>query len=150
MAKFSSELNRTSSLTLPVGSVTVDGTTARRFKIYDLMFGSEATPQDSIFLWKAFAITAAGTSTGVTPAPLDRSDTVACLTDSGENHTIDATPSGGAVLSVPLNQRATFRWVAAPGGELVAPATTNNGFAFYTPTSSALIAVTATVHFEEQ
>ena len=149
MAKFSSEMNRTASTTLHVGSVTVDGTTARRFRIYDLMLGSEATPQDSIFLWRVFAVTAAGTSTAVTPKPLDGSDTVVALTDSGENHTIDATPSGGAVLSIPLNQRATFRWVAAPGGELVSPATTSNGFALYTPTASALIAVTALAHFEE-
>jgi len=150
MGRFASEMNRTASLTLPVGSITVDGTTARRFKLYDLMLGSEATPQDSIFLWRIFGITAAGTSTAVTPKPLDASDTIACLTDSGENHTVDATPSGGAVLSIPLNQRATFRWVASPYGELVAPATANNGFALYTPTASALIAVTATGHFEEQ
>ena len=150
MAKFSSELNRTASTTLPVGSITVDGTTARRFKLYDIIVGSEATPQDSIFLWRVFAITAAGTSTNVVPKPLDGSDTVVALTDSGENHSVDATPSGGAILSIPLNQRATFRWVAAPGGELIAPATANSGFAFYTPTASALIAVTATAHFEEQ
>lgn len=150
MAKFAVEMNRTASLTLPVGSVTVDGTTARRFKIFDIYVSSEATPQDSIFQWRGFAVTAAGTSTGVTPAPLDRSDTVAALTDAGENHTIDATPSGGAVFALGLNQRAAFRWVAVPGGELVAPATTNNGFALYTPVASALIVVTAMVHFEEQ
>lgn len=150
MAKFSVEMNRTASLSLPVGSITVDATTPRRFKLYDLIVGSEATPQDSIFAWKAFAVTAAGTSTGVTPKTLDGSDTAAALTDAGENHTIDATPAGGAVLSIPLNQRATFRWVAPPGGELWAPATANNGFALYTPTASSLIAVTATAHIEEQ
>lgn len=149
MARFSAELNRTASTTLPVGSVSVPATT-RRFKLYDLIVGSEATPQDSIFLWKAFHVTAVGTSTAVTPKPLDLSDTVAANTVAGENHTVDATPSGGALLSIPLNQRATFRWVAAPGGELIAPATASNGFAFYTPTASALIAVTATAHIDEQ
>ena len=148
MARFACELNRTASTTLPVGSVGVGGTT--RFKLYDLMVGSEATPQDSIFLWRAFACSAMGTSTGVTPKALDISDINAAAIVAGENHTIDATPVGGAVISIPLNQRATFRWVAAPGGELISPSTAGAGFAFYTPTASALIAVTAMAHAEQQ
>lgn len=148
MARFAIEMNRTASTTLPVGSIGVASTT--RFKLYDLMVGSEATPQDSIFLWRVFAVSAQGTSTGVTPKPLDISDIVASVTTAGENHTIDATPVGGAQLSIPLNQRATFRWVASPGGELISPSTNAAGFALYTPTASALIAVTATAHIEQQ
>jgi len=144
MARFAIEMNRTASTTLPVGSVGVGTTT--RFDIYDLMLGSEATPQDSVFLWRMFACSAMGTSTAVTPKALDINNINAAAILGGENHTIDATPVGGAMLSIALNQRATFRWVAAPGGELISASTAASGFALYTPTASALIAVTATAH----
>lgn len=149
MARYAVQLNRTASTTLPVGSVVADSTTPRRQKIYDLIFGSEATPADGAFLYTVQRCTAAGTSTAVTAQALDPAD-AAALADCGENHTIDATQTANAiVLAIALNQRATFRWVAPPGGELVAPATAANGFAINTP-SAALVAVSATVHFEEQ
>jgi len=149
MARYAAELNRTASLTLAVGTLTCDATTPRRGKLYELLFGSEASPADNSFLWQVQRCTTAGTSTGVTPTALDSADAVA-LSDVGENHTVTPTLTAGAILlSVPLNQRATFRWVAAPYGELVYPATANNGLAIETPTAS-LVAVTATMHFEEQ
>jgi hypothetical protein len=149
MAKYAVECNRTASTTLSVGTVTADGTRPRRGKLFDLMFGSEATPADNVFLWQVQRCTAAGTSTGVTPFPLDPAD-AATEADAGENHTVDATVTANAILlSIPLNQRASYRWVAAPGGELVYPATAANGLAVRTPTATA-VAVSATVHFEEQ
>jgi hypothetical protein len=149
VARYVVQLNRTASTTLPVGTVTADATRPRRIKWYDLMFGSEASPADNPFLWTVQRCTAAGTSTGVTPSPIDPAD-AATEADSGENHTIDATQTANQILlAIALNQRATFRWVAAPGSELTTPATASNGAALNTPTSSA-VAVSATVMFEEQ
>jgi hypothetical protein len=149
MAKYAVELNRTASTSLSVGNITADGTRPRRSKVYDLTMGSEAAPADNVFLWQAQRCTTAGTATVVTPSPLDPAD-AATESDAAENHTSDPTLTAGAILlSIPLNQRASYRWVAAPGGELVIPATANNGLAFRTPTSTA-VAVTATVHFDEQ
>ena len=149
MAKYVVDLHRTASTTLPVGSISADSTRPRRGKIYDLLFGSEGSPADNPFLWEVQRHTAAGTSTGVTPSPLDPGD-AATEADAGENHTVDVTATAGVyMLSIPLNQRATFRWVAAPGGELVYPATAANGLHVRTTTSSA-VAVTATVHFNEE
>jgi hypothetical protein len=149
MANYVVQLNRTASTTLPVGTVTADATRPRRIKWYDLMFGSEASPADNPFLWTVQRCTALGTSTGVTPTALDSAD-AATESDAGENHTIDATQTANLILlAIALNQRATFRWVAAPGGELVYPATASNGLAINTPTSSA-VAVTATVMYQEQ
>jgi hypothetical protein len=147
MARYTVEMNRTASASLAVGSITADATRPRRIKLYDLVLGSEATPADGAFKWSVDRCTAAGTSTGVTPQPLDPAD-AATEMDAGENHTIDPTGTT-PLLAIALNQRATMRWVAAPGGELVAPATASNGFAFRTPTA-ALVAVTATAHVEEQ
>jgi hypothetical protein len=150
MAAYSVEANRTASATLAVGSITADATRPRRGKIFDLTFGSEAGPGDFAFLWQLQRCTTAGTSTGVTPQPLDPAD-AATEMDAGENHTITPTLTANAILmSEPLNQRATYRWQAVPGKELVFPATASNGFAVETPTAGALVAVTARIHVEEQ
>lgn len=150
MAKYSVEMNRAASATLSVGTITADATTPRRQKIYDLTMGSEATPADFAFLWQVQRCTTAGTNTPVTPQALDPSDALA-LADAGENHTVDPTLTANAILlAIALNQRATFRWVASPGGELVIPATASNGVALRTPTAGGTPAITATVHFEEQ
>ena len=149
MAKYAIELNRTASATASLGSVTADATRPRRGKLYDVIFGSEATPADNAFRYIVQRITAAGTSTAVTPQALDPAD-AATEMDSGENHTIEPTYTANAILlAVGLNQRATFRWVASPGGELVFPSTASNGLGVQTPTSSA-VAITATLHVDEQ
>ena len=149
MAKYAIELNRTASATASLGSVTADATRPRRGKLYDVIFGSEATPADNAFRYIIQRVTAAGTSTAVTPQALDPAD-AATEMDSGENHTIEPTYTAGAILlAVGLNQRATFRWVASPGGELVFPATASNGLGEQKPTSSA-VAITATLHVDEQ
>jgi hypothetical protein len=149
MSRYVVELNDTSGASTTTGSlVASNATLLRRFKIYDIMMGSEASPTDSVNLWQVARITAAGTSTGVTPALLDLADGAA-LTVCGENHSGEPTYTAGLVmLSIPLNTRATFRWVAAPGGELVGPATNAAGFGVKTPTASST-AVTTTIFFEE-
>lgn len=149
MAKYAADFQQTNATTETTGSITADATRPRRGKLYDAIFGSEASPADNPFLWRVARITAAGTSTAVTPQPLDPAD-AATETDAGENHSAEPTYTAGAILlHVPLNQRATFRWVAAPGGELVWPATASNGLGIIAPVGSAVI-VTVQTHFEEQ
>lgn len=149
MARYAIDFHRTASTTASTGSITADATRPRRFKLYDLLVGSEASPADNPFLWNVQRVTAAGTSTAVVPQPLDPAD-AATEMDAGENHTIEPTYTAAAILlQIPLNQRATFRWVAAPGGELVAPATASNGLGLITSTGSA-VAVSAQAHVEEQ
>jgi len=151
MANFSADFQRTASTTASLGSIgAVSTTQARRGKIYDIMFGSEATPNDAAILWTFQRYTAAGTSTAVTPQALDPAD-AAFLGQAGENHTIEPTYTARAILlNVPLNQRATYRWVAAPGGELVYPAQTANGIGIQTDTiSTGTPVITATLHVNE-
>jgi len=148
MAKNAIRMQRTASTTLSVGNFSADATRPRRVKLYDWLFGSEATPADNVFLWQIQRCTTAGTATGVTPQPLDPADAATEL-DAAENHTVDPTLTAAAMLAtIPLNQRASYRWVAAPGGEIVTPATASNGVAIRTPTSTAVI-VTSTVHVDE-
>jgi hypothetical protein len=130
MPRYAADFQRTASLTLSLGS--------------------ETAPADIAMLFTVRRYTAAGTSTAVTPLALDPADP-AFLGQAGENHTVDPTYTANAILlNIPLNQRATFRWVAVQGGELVYPATTANGIGIETDViSSTTPLVTAQVHVEE-
>lgn len=147
MAKYAAAMTRTASTIASLGTIT-SSATVRRTKIYDLIFGCQGAPADNVYQYRITRCTAPGTNTGVTPAPLDPAD-AAALTVVGENNTVEPTGSTPTLLAVELNQRATLRWVAAPGGELVTPATASNGVGVQTPVATAL-AITLQTHFEEQ
>ena len=131
---------------------TVLGLTAStsvRARIYDIIFGSSATPADNALNWMAQRYTAAGTATAVTPQSLDPADPAALCT-SGEDHTVEPTYTANAILlSVSANQRSTQRWVAAPNSEMVIPATASNGIGLEPIHSSFTGSVEATILFEE-
>jgi len=151
MANYVVEMNRTGSTSQSVGSWVADATRPRRLKFHDITFGSEATPADAAILYKAQRCTTAGTVTSVTPAPADPAD-AATESDAGENASAEPTYTSGLImLSEAVNQRATFRWVATPGREIVTPATASNGLGFQTPTiSTGTPVVTVRIHCEEQ
>lgn len=147
MANYSAAMTRTASATASVGTLT-SSATVRRIKIYDIIFGSQASPADNVFQYVMTRCTAPGTNSAVTPAPLDPAD-AAALTVAGQNNTVEPTGNTPAVLTVELNQRATLRWVAAPGSEIVTPATASNGVGIQTPTMTA-VAITVQTYFQEQ
>ena len=102
--------------------------TAHRNIIYDITIGNVGAPADLVTLHTIQRITAVGTAgSAVTPSLLDISDR-ASQSAVGENHSSEPTyTSATELMEIPLNHRATFRWVAAPGGELITPATNNSG-----------------------
>lgn len=112
------------------GSTTIIGLTSAatiRPKIYDLINGSYGTPGDQAVEYVLQRYTVAGTGTPVTPQPLDPADP-ASLASANEAHSGEPTYTANEVLlTIPRNQRQIFRWVAAPEGELVLPATAANG-----------------------
>jgi hypothetical protein len=117
--------------------------------VYDIIFGSSATPADNALNWLLQRYTAAGTATAVTPQALDSADPAA-LASAGEDHTAEPTFTANAVLlNVSANQRSTQRWVAAPGGEILLPATAANGVGLQPVHSSFTGSVEATIHYEE-
>lgn len=150
MAKYAASMQRTASASGSVGNLNAPASGMRRAKLYFLEVGSEGAPADVANLWQLQRTTAAGTSTSVTPQPLDSAD-AAAVTVAGQNHTVEPTYTANAILlNVPLNQKATLQWQAAPGGELVIPATASNGIGIRTPTAGSSVAITSQVHFEEQ
>jgi hypothetical protein len=145
----SAKLRRTASATLSLGNITADATRPRRIEWYEFTFGCEAAAADNPFLYVLQRCTTAGTATAVALQRLDPADG-ATEQDCAENHTVEPTYTANEILyEVPLNQRATFRWIAAEGGRLVSPATAGNGIGIQTPTMAAL-AITGTVHVNER
>ena len=102
--------------------------TAHRNIVYDITIGNVGAPADLVTLHTIQRITAVGTAgSAVTPSLLDISDR-ASQSAVGENHSSEPTyTSATELMEIPLNHRATFRWVAAPGGELITPASTTSG-----------------------
>lgn len=100
----------------------VEGDATTRAKILDIVFSHSAVPADTVIQWLVRVATALGTSTAVTPQPLD-TDAPAALLAGAENHTVEPTYAAGSeIMDFDLNQRASFRWVAAPGSEIWVPA----------------------------
>jgi hypothetical protein len=100
----------------------------RRARIYDWTLGCGASPADNTFIHIAQRFTVGPTASAVTPNALDQADTLATTIVAKQTCTVDGTYTASAFLAwKPLNQRATFRWVAAPYGEWIIPATASNG-----------------------
>lgn len=121
---------------------------SRRAKVFDFMFGSDGTPADNVIDLVVRRHTTAPTSTAVVADSLDPADPAA-ITTCGENVTAEPTFAGTGLMELPVNQRASYRWVAAPGGELVIPDTANAGIAFRHNGAVAAGNFNMTVHFEE-
>jgi hypothetical protein len=135
MPNYEMTAQRTASASLSVASVVGTTATLRRARIYSLTFSSEATPAEVAILWQAQRVTAAGTSTAVTPKPKDLADAASGET-CGHNHTIEATYTAGEVMySNAVHQRATVRWIARDDGDMIVlPATNAAGIGVKTPT----------------
>ena len=115
----------------------LSGTTVRPC-LYEFTLGSSSSPADVATLFLLGRFTAVGTEgSGFTPVPLDSADAPAAA-DYAVAHSGPPTYTASAHLwGCSLNQRATFRWVANPGGEHIAPATANNGIGLYSSSSGA-------------
>lgn len=137
----------TQSTTAPLGGIT--GAATVRPKIYDVLIGSSGSPADNAAEYLFQRMTTAGTSTAFTPVALDSADP-ASLSSSGFTYTVGPTLTANAyLLMLGMNQRQFVRWIAAPGAELVVPATAANGIALLAAAVSATWTAQVTIHFAE-
>jgi hypothetical protein len=125
MARYAVPGNKGTASVRSIVNARADSTTAQRGRVYDYMVGSITTPADNVFDHELIRSSTAGTAAAVTPSPLDPAE-AASVFDASDTYTVDPT-FGVLLMRMSLNMRAAYRWVAAPGGELVWPATTNNG-----------------------
>ena len=116
----------TASATLPLFNIVSAATV--RPKVYDILMGSDATPADNAGKYAMQRGTTAGTpGSSVTPQAIDTGDPAALASAGLAVFTIGPTLTANAfLLQWAQNQRATFRWVAAPTKELVLPAAVNS------------------------
>lgn len=127
--------------------------TLRRAFIYEIAFGADGTPNatDCAIVWDLSKQTADGTATAATPIPLDAAD-AAAGTVSAANATAEGTITAtSAAFDLAANQRASYRWVVAPGGpgEIVIPATNLAGYALRAKSSTYASTVVGELKFRE-
>lgn len=122
---------------------------AKRHGWFYLTIGSAATPADQASELQVNRVTALGTSTSVTPGPLDEAE-AAAVTTAGENHSAEPTKTAGSVLLRILhNSRAAKDWYSKDGRELWAPDTAANGLVLLFTVATGTQLYGCTVHFEE-
>ena len=127
----------------------VTATAAIRPAIYDYIVGAAGTPADNVMQYALQRFTAAGTTTAKVPNPLDSAD-AAAVAVCGVDASIEPTKTAATInVVIPANQRASFRWVAAPDSEFRAPATAANGIGVSAFHASSTVATEATMHWEE-
>lgn len=129
--------------------ITGANTAPRRNKIYDVLIGTNGTPADNFMEWDISRVTTASTSTTVTPQPLDPADAAALATVTANSSTF-GTISVQNLWYVGVNQRASYRWVAAPGSELVSPATSSAGFQLRQRSGGYTGTATGSIMWQEQ
>ena len=131
MAGYAGYSNKTNTVSATVPMFVITGAAAGRLKVYQHIVGSDATPAD-VAAKMAFQRTSArGTqSTTVAPNPLDPADpaTARAVYDTAwsGNPTITALST---LLQYAMVGRSSLIWTAAPGKELVVPATAGAGLA---------------------
>lgn len=126
----------------------ISATTARP-KVFDVVLSSSSTPNDYSADFQLQRFSADGTGTSVTPQPLDFNDRAAVAT-SKHTYTVEPTLTANEILlRLAHNQRATVRWVAAPGAELAIPALAGDGIALLCNAVSTQFTEVATIFFEE-
>ena len=138
------------TIAAPQTVVELRSTTAIRPRIYDVMVGSEATPADMAAEWTLARTTTVGSGgSAITPQSLDPDDPAAVASGREADTTEPSYTANEIMLAFALNQRATFRWVAVPGREIVLPAAANGvGLKTVVVNGSGVIC-NACIHFEE-
>lgn len=131
-------------------ALTAATATLRRAKIYDIGFGTSGTPADNYMEYDLSRQTAAGTSTATTPVALDPADAASGTVGSVAFTAEGTVTASSSVFYMGVNQRASYRWVAAPGSEFVIPATNLAGFAFRARSAAYTGTVTALMMHEDQ
>jgi len=127
------------------------GVTTTRARIFAITFGNSATPADNAGVFQVRRHTAAGTGgNAVVPPLLDPADPAALIT-AAEDRTAEPTYGAAEPLyDLPLNQRATFHWVAAmEDAEYVMAASATAGIGISGQNGGSVGPLHVTAHWQE-
>ncbi len=128
---------------------TYQSATTVRPELQDLVVGCGVTPGDQATLFDLYRFSVDdGTGSASTPEPLDPGDPAA-LGIFQVTHTTEPNTIGAILLVLPLHQRATFRWVAAPGRGFKADKVATEGWGFRSLTATGTAVHNCTMIWEE-
>lgn len=155
MRRYNGYTNQTNTASTTAALFNIVGATNARLAVYDIESASDATPADNAAKFALQRTTADfGTPTAVTPRPLDPADPASLALFSAPGGTAVTATANVFVLQWAQNQRATFRWIAAPDGELIIPQGTNqtttiNGLCLMPLVATAAVNYVFSVHWRE-
>ncbi len=150
MAKFAAAFNKGAASVQSVGILCAAAASPRRAKVGFYQLACAAAPADATFDHIVQRCTTVGTATAVTPNAKDPADTLASTIQVRGTCTADPTLTAAAFLArIPFNQRTSYQFYAAPGDELLLPATANNGFIIGLSAASTTD-FSGSVHYDEQ
>lgn len=137
----------------PVGTnltlLALESSAAVVGKIHQIVLGSAATPADIATQIDAYRFTAAGTGgTAVVEKPTDPQAAAASCNLRGGTMT-EPTYEADFLEEFPLNQRATFTWIANPGRELRTLVGTANGIGVRSIASGGTPQYSCTIAWDE-
>ena len=100
--------------------------------LYEFDLSCSAAPADNVITFSVMRFSASASATTFTPSSISQSPgivtPIAALSWAAREQSATGTVTAGSeIWANSLNQRATFRWVAYPGGEIQAPAIASNG-----------------------
>lgn len=128
----------------------LQGTAAIRPAVYDFMVGQDGSPPaDNAMLWAILRFTVAPTDTAVVPVAMDPGDPAATAVAGEDGGTTGTVTANTEFIDLPINQRASYRWVAAPGGEIICPASATNGITVQVSSPAYTGTAKATLHHSE-
>jgi hypothetical protein len=137
----------------------------RRGKVYDILVGTNTAPADNYIEWVAKRATVGTSGSGWAGSLSSGSSQIALDPADGLTNSLLACNSSNegqvTLLTIPdlwyvgINQRASYRWVAAPGSELVWPAVSSasgaiNGIVLQARSGAYTSTVTGTILVSEQ
>ena len=132
----------------PDSMLALNGVTTVRGRIYDLGFGSTGTPADNATQWRvARSTTAVAVGGAVTESALDINAPASQIIAISD---ITTEPGYDDVfIDIGLNQRASWRWVAAPEGEIMVPADATSAIGIEPTQASGGVNATGYIHWLE-
>ncbi len=150
MRRYNGFTNQTNTQSSTAALFNIVGATTFRLQMYDVVCGSDATPADNAakFAFQRSTVNF-GTPTAVTPVALDPGDPASLALFSAPGGTAVTVTANSFPLQWAQNQRATFRWIAAPDGEIIIPATAAAGLTLMPLVATAAVNYVFTVHWKE-
>lgn len=130
--------------------VSLKGGTGVRAKVYDLLIGAKLDGANAA-IYTLRRTDAPGTGTTLTPVAYDPGDPTTPEVTAIEP-TFSVEPTYGTLrplFGIALNQRATFRWYAVEGREIILPLVTDNGVGLFVSATQTTFRVNVTLAWTE-